>query len=66
MEDIGMHPDTQSGVSESVECHICHRTGPDALAEYCSECMNPAGPDCCEDYHGEIVCDECAQDRGYW
>ena len=46
MQDIGMQPDYRSGVSESVECHVCHRTGPEELAERCPEC-------------GEMVCPEC-------
>ena len=61
MGDTGKDPDYRE-----IECHVCHRTGPAELFVECSECMNLVCPDCHEDYCGDTVCDECAQDNGYW
>ncbi|NIV31592.1 MAG: hypothetical protein GWN58_19530 [Anaerolineae bacterium] len=65
MDDIGMDSDYRSGVSESVECHVCERTGPDELATICSECRRPACPDCHDTYMDEPVCDMCAIEKGW-
>ena len=57
MEDIGMHPDYRSGVSEFEECHICHRQFP--ILGNCAGCGKATCPDCVSQVPG--TCKKCAR-----
>ena len=48
-----------------LECPVCGRDVPEEAAVMCSECGALVCPECCEEYYGDIVCDDCAQDRGW-